>query len=213
MSINQDIEVIKNFQGESLTGKLADIENKIVKFNSSDSSEFCQNLGIDNKFMQSALSIKEIAGEINVIIHAVGILQSLPSILEEGEIIESVSLGAGNTGKKFDLETNKRVAEFKFIDWKGGSEPIRQNGIFKDFYSLAEHKTEKKKILYVKGTEYPLKFFQGGRSLNSVLSKQPQILEEISIKYNGLNTANDYYIIHKDNVLVCDVSQHIGRSV
>ncbi len=213
MSINQDIEVIKNFQGESLTGKLADIENKIVKFNSSDSSEFCQNLGIDNKFMQSALSIKEIAGEINVIIHAVGILQSLPSILEEGEIIESVSLGAGNTGKKFDLETNKKIAEFKFIDWKGGSESIRQNGIFKDFYSLAEHKTEKKKILYVKGTEYPLKFFQGGRSLNSVLSKQPQILEEISIKYNGLNTANDYYIIHKDNVLVCDVSQHIGRSV
>lgn len=88
MSINQDIKVIKNFQGYSLTGNLANIEKSIIKLNSSDSSKFCQNLGIDDKFMQSALSIKEIAGEINVIIHAVGILLSLSSILEEGEAIE-----------------------------------------------------------------------------------------------------------------------------
>lgn len=43
----------------------------------------------------------------------------LPHILEPDERVESVSLGAGNTGRDFDLETNVRVAEFKFIHWRG----------------------------------------------------------------------------------------------
>ena len=163
--------------------------------------------------MNSALSIKNVAGQINVIIHAAGILNSLPTILEKGEIIESASLGAGNTGKKFDLETNIRVAEFKFIDWKGGSESIRQNGIFKDFYELAEYKTNKKKILYVVDTTYPLKFFNGGRALTSVLSKQPRILNEIIVNYKDqLKIVRDYYALHKNNVDIIDIGQHIGRN-
>jgi hypothetical protein len=35
-----------------------------------------------------------------------------PPIVRPGEIIEYVSLCAGNTGRAFDLETNHRVAEF-----------------------------------------------------------------------------------------------------
>ena len=213
MSIDKAIKAIENFQGSSLTGSLAKIENEIVGYDSVSSHEFCDEHDINNEFMDSALSIKNVAGQINVIIHAAGILQSLPAILEKGEAVESVSLGAGNTGKKFDLETNIRVAEFKFIDWKGGAESIRQNGIFKDFYELAEYKTSKKKILYVVGTTYPLKFFNGGRALTSVLSKQPKILKEITVNYNNqLKIVRDYYTLHKDNVDVCDIGQHIGRS-
>jgi len=54
--------------------------------------------------------IKQLAGQINVVIHALGILLCLPHILRPGEVIEYVSLGAGNTGRAFDLETNLRVA-------------------------------------------------------------------------------------------------------
>ena len=169
---------------------------------------------IDKEFMDSALSIKNIAGQINVIIHAAGILLSLPTLLEHGEQVESVSLGAGNTGKKFDLETNLRVAEFKFIDWKGGAESIRQNGIFKDFYELAEYETAKKKILYVVGKTHPLKFLNGHRALKSVLSKRPEILRAINIKYSGLvKDVCDYYDLHKDVVSICDISPNIGRGV
>ena len=100
--------------------------------------------------------IKRLAGEIHVVIHALGILLCLPHILKTGEIVESVSLGAGNTGKAFDLETNRRIAEFKFIRWQGGAEMIRQNALFKDFYLMAEHSTHKEKYLYVLGTEIPL---------------------------------------------------------
>jgi hypothetical protein len=77
---------------------------------------------------------------VNVAIHALGILLALPEILEVlevGEVVEELSLGAGNTGRAFDLVTNVRVAEFKFIKWRGGAEAIRQNGLFVDVFHLA----------------------------------------------------------------------------
>jgi hypothetical protein len=63
--------------------------------------------------------IKQLAGQINVVIHALGIL--LCHILRPGEVIDYVSLGAGNSGRAFGLETNQRIAEFKFVHWQGGA--------------------------------------------------------------------------------------------
>jgi len=37
--------------------------------------------------LQAALEVKRMAGQINVIVHAVGILVSLPYVLEPGERI------------------------------------------------------------------------------------------------------------------------------
>ncbi len=100
MSIDKAIRAIQDFQGTSLTKSLARFESEIVGHDSSSSRNFCNEHNVDNSFMDSALSIKNVAGQINVIIHAAGILNSLSAILEQGEIIESASLGAGNTGKK-----------------------------------------------------------------------------------------------------------------
>ena len=212
MSIDQAIALIENFQGGSLTESLAIFESEIVGSNSITSQAFCDEREIDMALLSSASAIKKVSSQIDVVIHAAGILNSLPALLEDGELVESVSLGAGNTGKKFDLETNLRVAEFKFIDWKGGPESIRQNGIFKDFYELAEYETQKKKILYVVGTTYPLKFFNGGRAISSVLSKQPEMLKSTREKYGDqVAIVRDYYELHKDKVSVCDVWQYIGR--
>ncbi len=214
MRIDQAIKAIDDFQGESLTRSLSAIESSVIGLSLIELQEFCGNRGIDNAFLASALSIKKIAGQINVIIHAAGILHSLPSVLEPGEVIEYVSLGAGNTGRKFDLETNLRVAEYKFIDWQGGAESIRQNGIFKDFFELAEHETTKRKYLYVVGTDFPLKFFRGGRALTSVLSRQQAILSRIAAKYGThIVRACDYYALKKDEVKICDISPHIGRDI
>jgi hypothetical protein len=214
MSVDQAIKAINIFQGDSLTQSLSGIESSVIGLSLIELQSFCCNRGIDNAFLASALSIKKVAGQINVIIHAAGILHSLLGILEPGEVVESVSLGAGNTGRKFDLETNLRVAEYKFIDWQGGPESIRQNGIFKDFFELAEHETTKKKYLYVVGTDFPLRFFRGGRALTSVLSRQPAILARISAKY-GANIVRvcDYYALKKDEVQIYDISPHIGRDV
>ncbi|MHA1597258.1 MAG: hypothetical protein ACTSV1_00920 [Alphaproteobacteria bacterium] len=212
MNINKSIDAIERFQGSSLTQELAKIEQEIVGLNASSSQSYCAREEIDDELLNSALAIKKMAGQINVIIHAAGILRSLQEILEPGENIESVSLGAGNTGKKFDLETNFRIAEYKFIDWQGGPESIRQNSIFKDFYELAEYETSKRKFLYVIGTKVPLKFFQGGRALTSVLSRLPNIHTAIVEKYGSdVAKVRDYYRLKKDEVLICDVSAHIGR--
>lgn len=212
MSIEVAIEAIKDFQGRSLTENLSRIEDEVIGCSLENVSDFCNSIGINNEFMNSALTIKQLAGQINVIIHSAGILKSLNGILVDGEVVESVSLGAGNTGRKFDLETNFRVAEFKFIDWRGGAESIRQNGIFKDYYELAEHKSSKKKYLYVVDTKHPLKFLNGGRALTSVLSRNPQILANIEKNYGEkIKYVKDYYAIKKDDVSVVDISPYIGR--
>lgn len=214
MSIDQAIKAIEGFQGKSLTESLSGIESRVVGLGPAELQSFCVNRGIDNAFLASALSIKKIAGQINVIIHAAGILRSLSSVLEPGELVESVSLGAGNTGRKFDLETNLRIAEYKFIDWQGGPESIRQNGVFKDFFELAEYDTTKRKYLYVVGTDFPLRFFRGGRALTSVLSRQPDILARIADKYGtSVSKVCEYYVLKKHEVQICDVSPYVGRDV
>jgi hypothetical protein len=100
--------------------------------------------GVKAEVLGAAGLIKQLAGQINVVIHALGILLCLPHILRPGEVIDYVSLGAGNTGRAFDLETNDRIAEFKFIRWQGGQESIRQNALFKDFYEMANIRAGKR---------------------------------------------------------------------
>lgn len=212
MVIEDALQAIELFQGKSLTENLAVIERQIIGKSLGHLSDFCLEHRINDNFMDSALLIKRLAGQINVIIHAAGIIKSLNGILEDGELVESVSLGAGNTGRLFDLETNFRIAEYKFIDWQGGSESIRQNGIFKDFFELAEYETEKRKYLYVVGTKHPLKFLRGGRSLSSVLSRNPAILLKLKDKYGeSVQSVSDYYAIKKDEVNIVDISPFIGR--
>ncbi|MBD1389519.1 hypothetical protein IC617_08770 [Neiella sp. HB171785] len=212
MTIEEALRALERFQGDSLTESLAKIESDVIGASQDNIADFCATNQINDRFMDSALSVKRLAGQINVIIHAAGILKSLDGILDEGELVESVSLGAGNTGRRFDLETNLRIAEYKFIDWQGGSESIRQNGIFKDFFELAEYETSKRKYLYVVGTKYPLKFFNGGRSLTSVLSRHTKIHASIKDKYGAeVKKVSDYYLLKKDEVDIVDVSPFIGR--
>jgi hypothetical protein len=109
--------------------------------------------GAKAEILGAAGLVKQLAAQIDVVVHSLGILLCLPHILRPGEVIDYVSLGAGNTNRDFDLETNQRFAEFKFIRWQGRPESIRQNTLFRDFYKMAERDTPKEKYLYVLGTE------------------------------------------------------------
>src|SRR5438552_3747247 len=106
---------IQSFEGDSLTGRLARLETLFRKANRERAAKLSTSQDIGPGLLRAALELKNLAGQINVLIHAAGILTALPSILEDREVIQSLSLGAGNTGRPFDLETNRRVAEFKFI--------------------------------------------------------------------------------------------------
>ncbi len=164
--------------------------------------------------MEAAATVKRAAAQIDVLIHAIGILHLLPSVLQPGERVHYLSLGAGNTGKKFDLETDRQVAEFTFIAWRGGSEAIRQSKLFVDFFHLAEAATDKARNLYVLGLHHPAKFFASKRTLASVLSRRPDEARRISEQYEGqLRFVRDYYARHSGKVNVIDISEMVPASL
>lgn len=207
MSLEQSVATFQRFCGPDLTITLGRIESSIRGVSAERLADALSSFGASDDTLASAGQLKRLVGQLNVVIHALGILLCLPKILEPGEIVEYVSLGAGNTGRPFDLETDRRIAEFKFIRWQGGSETIRQNSVFKDFYLLAEHNTQKKKYLYVLETLHPLKFLNGGRALESVLSKNVSLYRQFQGNYGDqYRTVREYYQPRRSAVLIEDVS-------
>lgn len=212
MSLIEDLEAIENFKGRSLAASISELEDKICGLTCLEVAELCIARRIDHSLLDSIRGVKKAAAQIDVVFHSIGIVKSLEGLLGENETVESLSLGAGNTGRKFDLETNLRVAEFKFIDWQGGSETIRQNSIFKDFFELAESDVKKLKYLYVIGVERPLKFLNGKRALNSVLSKQPDIARILAEKYGAdVTRVYQYFQLKRDEVQIVDIRSLIER--
>lgn len=206
------IRLLSRFTGTDLTHTLGRIEGTIRGVTAEDCSAFLEGAGAGREVLSAAAEMKRLAGQINVTIHALGILLCLPHILEPGERVEYVSLGAGNTGRQFDLETNLRVAEFKFIRWRGGAELIRQNSIFKDYVLLAEHPTVKRKHLYLLGTEHALKFLRGGRALSSVLSRNDKLQKMFSERFGDqFRTVRDYFAAHGGAVQIEDVSPWLSE--
>lgn len=214
MELSQAVAVLQAFCGPDLTRTLAKIESSVQGTTVETCSSAVASCGAHDEVLAAAGLMKCLAGQINVVIHALGILVCLPRLLHPGEVVEYVSLGAGNTGRPFDLETSERIAEFKFIRWQGGAEVIRQNALFKDFYLLAEHSSAKRKYLYVLGTEYPLRFFNSGRSLSSVLSRHVGLQEQFRAKFGSqYRTVRDYYQPRRNVVVVQDVSAWVGGLV
>jgi hypothetical protein len=210
--LTQLAERLQAFNGVDLTASLSQIEGAVHGITAINCLDFLVKSRATTEALSAAAEMKRLAGQINVVIHALGILLCLPHILEAGEQVDYVSLGAGNTGRAFDLETNYRVAEFKFIKWRGGPESIRQNGIFKDFFLLAHSESKKRKYLYVLGSEQPLKFFNGGRALNSVLSKDNKIRNLFYGKHGEqFSRVSDYYQHHKHMVSIVDMSDWLPQ--
>jgi len=214
MDLAQITAQLQRFSGTDLTATLADIESKLHGVNANNLGSALLTAGAERQALAAAAALKQVAGQVNTAIHALGILLCLPYILEAGETVESLSLGAGNTGRKFDLETNLRVAEFKFIRWRGGSESIRQNSIFKDFFLLAEAETGKRKYLYVLGTKEPLKFLNGGRNITSVVSLNSKVGNQFRAKFgDSFRRVRDYYLAQENKVTVADISAWVPELI
>ncbi len=201
------IDTLRRFSGGSLTRTVATLEGEVSGLVGRDCGEFLDRISATQEVLAAAATLKSLAGQINVIIHALGILRCLPHILEDGEIVESASLGAGNTGRAFDLETSYRVAEFKFISWQGGPESIRQNSIFKDLFLLSQASSSKRKELYVLGAEHPMRFLRGGRAMSSVLSKDEKVRKMFYDTFGErFRTVREYYAVFADTVSIVDAS-------
>ena len=123
-------------------------------------------------------------------------------------MIESLSPGAGNTGRDHDLETDKQIAEFKFIEWRGGAESIRQNSLFVDLFNLASADTIKRRVMYVVGKTEPLRFLNNQRALDSVLSKNAAVaLRFKQLHGDTFATVREYFGTVRELVEIVDLSE------
>lgn len=194
--------------GTDLRARIAGLEQRLQSMSREDACRLVNDEGITEDVLHGALVIKRIAGQINVVVHAVGLLVSLPYILAEDEVVESLSLGAGNTGRSHDLETSHQIAEFKFIQWRGGPESIRQNTLFVDLFNLASAHTGKRRVLYVVGKATPLRFLNNRRALDSVLSKNAAVAARFRILHGDtFPTVREYYVSVRDLVEIVDLRE------
>ena len=190
-----------------LTSWIGGLEGRLQGADSERVRTALERDGIRRDTLDAALLIKRVSGQINVVVHAIGILNALPYILDPGEVVQSLSLGAGNTGRSYDLETDLRVAEFKFTGWRGGPESIRQNQLFKDLFYLVSRPTAKRRCLYVVGKVRPMHFLEHGRALTSVMSKDAATAERFRAIYGDqLRTVREYFATVRDLVEIVDLA-------
>lgn len=192
-----------------LTNWVKQTENTVR--NKNDVIRWLEENDISIATFRDKMAVKRLSAQIDVLIHAYGMLLALPRILEDDETIEYLSLGAGNTGKPFDLVTSKRIAEFKFAEWDGRHNTIRQNNIFTNFLELAidTDSTGKAKYIYCLSADKVIRFLsKSERSLSSVLSRVSINMhhEDIQEEYK---TVNVFYHTYKDEVKIVDLSKYL----
>ena len=195
----------------SLRSQIAMIENRLIGREKTTVLDCVEQNDVPG-LLTEKLYIKQLAVQVDVAIHAYGILLALSKIMLDGEVIEYLSLGAGNTGKAFDVATSKRIAEFKFAKWDNGSNTIRQNGIFKDFLELALNTKSDGRVkqIYCISASDVIKFLSNSeRSLASVLSRNPanKKYPEIQAQYK---TVKAFYNAYEDKVEIIELSDYIA---
>jgi hypothetical protein len=206
------VERIARFSGKNLASKIAELEFKFANLQKQDIVRNLNADSIDGKLLDAARLVKHAAAQIDVVLHSLGILVLLPSILEDGEVVESLSLGAGSSeAKRFDLETNRRIAEFTFIEWTG-NDNTRLQKIFKDFYRIAEFNTPKRKEIWLTDDTYALKYLRSGTSIRSATHKHRDIWENFQAKYPSIEKVRDYYRLRAENVIFRVYTPPVPRS-
>jgi hypothetical protein len=199
---------VARFRGGNLAVVVASLERLVAGQSRQGLESLLAQELVTIKLLRAAVLVKRAAGQIDAVVHTAGMLLYLPELLEDDEQIQVVSLGAGNTGKAFDLVTDRRIAEFTFIDWKGGSESIRKQKLFKDFYQLAESGTAKRRYLYFLGDDYAPKVFRSRSSCKGMLRKFAILRDAFLQHYEPTLSVRDYYDAKKGP---CDIAKSGDR--
>lgn len=146
--------------GLPLTARVAAVETALVGADLGTVAAIADDNDIASETLASALAVRAAFGRVSDVIHALVITLALPRILAPGETIDvRLSLAAGNDpSRKFDLETNRRVAEFKVSGWTG-TDAMRKRGAFVDLVHVALDETGRDKYVYVLG-DGPKRFLE-----------------------------------------------------
>jgi len=211
-SLMDAVELVRAFKAEDLALRVARLEHEAEGKGVRELAAMLEQRSVSPELFRAAVEVKRSAAQIDEVVHAVGTLLCLKEILEPEEKIERLSLAAGNTGRDFDLETDMRIAEFTFIDWKGGPESIRKQKVFKDFYSLAEANTDKRRFLYLIGKVHGPKVFVSRSPCRGMLRKFAGLQAEFVRKYGTTITVREFYESRKALVQVIDLTDVAPRA-
>ncbi|WP_081278007.1 hypothetical protein [Mycolicibacterium fortuitum] len=150
-------------QANGLTAQLARAEEAFKGSTDEDVAGIGAELGLTPDLLTAALVVRATVGRLSDVIHATTIALVLPHILEPGErLTNRPSLGAGNDpSRPFDLETDRRIAEFKVAQWKG-KDTMRKRQVVADLVHLALDETGRRAQLYVVG-HLPAKYLRSTR--------------------------------------------------
>jgi hypothetical protein len=155
-------ELVKFLTSEGLTARVGRVEQQLTGASLENVADV--DGGLTDELLQAALLVRTHAGRVNDLIHAAMIVRALPKILEPGErIVRRPSLASGNDqSRKFDIETDRRVAEFKAAQWKG-RDTMRKRLLVADLVGLVLERGERRAELYVLG-RLPIDFLRNSDS-------------------------------------------------
>jgi hypothetical protein len=170
INLDEAINIVSGFKNSSLKETLKELEKLEVK---SPISDF-------ETIFSAAKVIKEASMQIDEIVHAAGIMRAKEVWLEKDEIVTYMSLGAGNHQGRFDLETNFRIAEFKFGKWNEGSaNGVRRRGYFGNYIGLLTANDSRKKYFVMEDKKAFVEFMEGKACWKKVLSKNQSGFEKL----------------------------------
>jgi hypothetical protein len=153
-------------------------------------------------------------GRINDLIHAAGIVLTLLHLLDEGERITTrPSLAAGNDPRRpYDLQTDRRAAEFKFSQWKG-ADAARKRQTFKDLVLLAASDASQVE-LFVVGPE-PEAFLRSCTSSAAWGLDRAKSVQELFVRRFGPleTTIAQFTATHAAHVTITDVRTLLPQRV
>jgi hypothetical protein len=194
MSIGNAIEQVQAFKGARLAGTIHLLEQRLSGKNPAEIRQVNKSSIVDLELLLAAAAVKRASAQIDVVIHAAGILHALPFLLDEDEVVESLSIGAANADSDFDLVTDRRLAEFKFIHWQPKGNAVRNKTLFQDFYRLARAETTKDKYLYLLQTDLPLRFLTGSRNILKVLDRNRRLADDFEQRFGDrFQTVGAFY--------------------
>ncbi|WP_410666638.1 hypothetical protein [Amycolatopsis sp. cmx-4-68] len=163
-AVKSFIDLHEFFGQEDLSSRVVRLEAQLEGADAETVDARVAPEGMTDDLIRGALLVRRHAGRVNDLIHAAMIVRALPKILEPGErIVRRPSLASGNDqSRKFDVETDRRVAEFKAAQWKG-RDTMRKRMLVTDLVGLVLERGERRAELYVLG-RLPIEFLRKSTS-------------------------------------------------
>jgi hypothetical protein len=181
------VSALMSFLELPLTQTVASLEQELAGKQREDVAAILNEHRLDGDLLKAALLARDRLGRINDVIHSAAIALALPDLLEPGETLKRPSLAAGNDPTRpFDLETDRRIAEFKLARWRG-ADAMRKRHVFKDLVELAAEQSSRSKHLFVLGPE-PIRFLRTTKSPASWgLDRFPSVRKRFSTLFGSLD--------------------------